>query len=58
MEILGKLMELLETEEIDLVILNTAPLTLRMKILENKKIIADKGIFRYKCDCRCFKRKW
>jgi hypothetical protein len=40
-EILGDLMELLETDEIDLVILNTAPLTLRMKILENKKIIVD-----------------
>ncbi len=45
MEILGKLMELLETDEIDLVILNTAPLALRMKILENKKIIVDHDPF-------------
>ena len=41
LEILGKLMELLETEEIDLVVLNTTPLTLRMKILENKKVMVD-----------------
>ena len=41
MEILGKLMELLETDEIDLVILNSAPLALRMKILETKKVIVD-----------------
>ena len=45
MEILGRLMILLETDEIDLVILNTAPLTLRMKILESKKIIADNDPF-------------
>ena len=45
MEILGKLMMLLETDEIDLVILNTAPLTLKMKILENKKVIVDNNPF-------------
>jgi predicted nucleotidyltransferase len=41
LEILGELIELLETDEIDLVILNEAPLTLRMKILESKKLIVD-----------------
>ena len=41
MEILGMLMTLLETDEIDLVILNEAPLTLKMKILENKTVIVD-----------------
>jgi len=41
MEILGKLIELLETDEIDLVILNSAPLTLRMSILETKEVIVD-----------------
>jgi predicted nucleotidyltransferase len=41
MEILGELIDLLQTEEIDLVILNVAPLTLRMKILENKKVLVD-----------------
>jgi predicted nucleotidyltransferase len=45
LEILGELMELLETDEIDLVILNTAPLTLRMKVLENKKVIVDNDPF-------------
>ena len=38
-------MELLETDEIDLIILNTAPLTLKKRILENKKIIVDKAPF-------------
>lgn len=45
MEILGELMDLLETDEVDLVMLNTAPLTLRMKILENKKVIVDNAPF-------------
>ncbi|MCJ7773021.1 MAG: nucleotidyltransferase domain-containing protein [Desulfobacterales bacterium] len=45
MEILGKLMEILETDEIDLVILNTASLALKMKILENKKILVDHNPF-------------
>jgi uncharacterized protein len=41
MEILGALIDLLRTDEIDLVILNIAPLTLRVKILENKKVVVD-----------------
>ena len=41
LEILGELIDILETDEIDLVILNEAPLALRMKILENKKLIVD-----------------
>jgi len=45
MEILGTLMNLLETDEIDLVILNDAPLTLRMKILESKTVIVDHSPF-------------
>lgn len=45
MEILGDLVDCLETDEIDLVILNTAPLTLKMKILENKEVIVDKAPF-------------
>jgi len=40
-EILGRLMDLLETDEIDLVILNRAPLSLRMRILQNKRVIVD-----------------
>jgi uncharacterized protein len=45
MEILGALTDLLQTDEIDLVILNKAPLTLRMTILENRKVIVDKAPF-------------
>jgi len=41
MDILGVLMDMLETDEIDLVILNEAPLTLKMKVLESKKVIVD-----------------
>jgi predicted nucleotidyltransferase len=41
LEILGVLMSLLETDEIDLVILNEAPLTLKMKILESKTVVVD-----------------
>jgi uncharacterized protein len=43
LEILGNLMRVLNTEEIDLVVLNRAPLALKMKILENKKIVVDKA---------------
>ncbi len=45
MEILGKLNELLKTDEIDLVILNTAPPPLRMRILQTKKLLVDKDPF-------------
>jgi len=41
MEILGTLIDILQTDEIDLVVLNSAPLPLRMGILENKKVIVD-----------------
>jgi uncharacterized protein len=44
-EILGELTNILKTDEIDLVLLNTAPLTLKMKILESKKVISDKDPF-------------
>jgi uncharacterized protein len=42
LEILGNLVNILKTDEIDLVVLNRAPLALRMKVLENKKVIVDK----------------
>src|SRR4030042_2817662 len=45
MEILGKLNDILKTDEIDLVILNTAPLPLRMRILQTKKLLVDKNPF-------------
>jgi predicted nucleotidyltransferase len=43
--ILGNLTNILRTDEIDLVVLNRAPLTLRMKILENKKVVVDRAPF-------------
>ncbi len=45
-EILGELSDILQTDEIDLVILNSAPLTLKMKILANRKIVADNAPFK------------
>ena len=42
LDILGKLMDILQTDEIDLVVLNTAGLPLIMNILKCKKIIVDK----------------
>jgi predicted nucleotidyltransferase len=45
MEILGSLIDILQTDEIDLVVLNSAPLPLRMRILENKKVIVDREPF-------------
>lgn len=45
MTILEGLMSILGTEEIDLVILNIAPLTLKARIVENKKILVDKEPF-------------
>ncbi len=44
-EILGNLMELLNTDEIDLVILNAASLPLRAKILGAKKVLVDSSPF-------------
>ncbi len=45
LEILGELMDILKTDEIDLVVLTTAGLPLMMNILKNKKIIVDKDPF-------------
>ena len=41
MEILGDLIDILKTDKLDLVILNTAPLSLKMKIVQTKKLLAD-----------------
>jgi predicted nucleotidyltransferase len=49
MEILQKIIDILKTDEIDLVILNKASLPLTARIIKNKKILADKDVFlRYK----------
>jgi len=45
LEILGKLIECLKTDEIDLVTLNNAPVTLRKRIMENGKVIVDNNPF-------------
>lgn len=45
LEILGELTYILKTDEIDLVLLNRASITLRMKILENKRVIVDNNPF-------------
>ena len=42
LHILGLLMDILETDEIDLVVMNTAPLALALKILESRHILVDK----------------
>ena len=45
LELLGKLTDILRTDEIDLVVLNKADLPLVMNILKNKKVIVDKEPF-------------
>lgn len=45
LEILGNLTDILQTDEIDLVILNTAELTLAMNALKKRRIIVDKDPF-------------
>jgi predicted nucleotidyltransferase len=45
LEILGQLMDILQTDEIDLVILNTADIPLVMNIVKAKEIIIDKDPF-------------
>ena len=45
LELLGGLIDILQTDEIDLVILNIAHLPLLMNILRNKKVIVDKEPF-------------
>jgi uncharacterized protein len=40
-EILGGLIDIFKTDRLDLVILNTAPGSLKMKIIQTKQILAD-----------------
>ena len=40
-EILGDLIDLLKTDKLDLVILNSAALSLKMKIIQTKRVVAD-----------------
>jgi predicted nucleotidyltransferase len=43
--LLNRMMDLLQTEEIDLVLLNTAALPLAYRIIKNKKILVDRDPF-------------
>ena len=45
LDILGKLIDILLTDEIDLVVLNTAELPLIMNVLKSKKVIVDRDPF-------------
>jgi predicted nucleotidyltransferase len=45
LDILGNLIEILHTDEIDLVVLNTADLPLQMNVLKTKKVVVDKDPF-------------
>ena len=45
LDILGNLIDILQTDEIDLVVLNTAELPLQMNVLKTKKVIVDKDPF-------------
>ena len=41
LEIIGDLVNILKTDRLDLVILNTAPLSLKMRIMKARKVMAD-----------------
>lgn len=43
--VLGQLMERLDTDEIDLVVLNTAPLPLKARVIQNKQVLVDRKPF-------------
>lgn len=45
LDILGNLMDILQTDEVDLVVLNKASLPLKMKILEQRQVIVDHNPF-------------
>ena len=45
LDILGALIDIFETDEIDLVVLNTADLPLKMNVLKRKKVIVDRDPF-------------
>lgn len=45
LEILGALMDIFQTDEIDLVVLNSAPISLRGRILKDRWTIADRNPF-------------
>lgn len=42
LEIIGKLNDLLKTDEVDLVVLNTSPLPIAARIIKSKTVLVDK----------------
>ena len=45
LDLLGGLMKILGTDEVDLVVLNDAPLSLRGRIVSSRKVLVDKNPF-------------
>lgn len=59
LDIIGHLNNILQTDEVDLVILNTAPLTLKGKILESREVIADNDpFFRHRFESLTMRMYW
>jgi predicted nucleotidyltransferase len=46
MELLGALADILQTDDIDLIVLNTTGLPLAMNVLKNKRVLVDKEPFK------------
>lgn len=44
-ELLGSLIDAVKTDEIDLVVLNTAPLPLKARIIRSRRILSDRAPF-------------
>ena len=56
-DIVGKLIDILGTDEIDLVILNTAPPLLAMNVLRKKRVVADNDpAMRHRFESLSFKK--
>ena len=45
LEILGKMMDIFETDQIDLIVLNQASLPLKMNVIRSRRVIEDKNPF-------------
>jgi hypothetical protein len=59
LELFGDVANTLGTDEIDLVVLNTAPISLAGRILQNRKILVDKDPFlRHKYESLILKRRY
>ena len=57
LDILGKLIDILGTDEIDLVILNTASPALAMNVLRKKRVVADNNpAMRHRFESLAFKK--